>query len=480
MDDDDIMFDGSDEDFGSGEEYAFDDDDDGNDQPVEIEETPENLYYQAKNVEEETPDEAMNLLRKVIELDQQDRSEYGFKALKRLVKMMLKEKITGTSSDIIKDFKSMLNYADVVSVNVMEKGINAVIDLTASIKKTDPVQASMNVELIEELCTLGAECFMRNKNERAWFRLNLRLAQLLFEAGQTELLPNKLQRLIEWCELAPGVNNPKRESFLLDVIALKMKLLVSYSNSSAMADSLNDFMTGPNGLRRLISRARGMQSTVPHPRTLGTIHECDGRVMLFEHDWPNAKKEFFHAFKNYDESGSDRRVLCLRYIVLAALLENTIVSPFETPETKSLVTNKDIIPVVALWNAFERMDVDDFEKATKDAYANDDFANSFLPVVKRSFQLQKISTIVNAYSKVKIQFIANELKIDPAECESLISEFILDGQLNGSIDQVHGILIMNEEGASDPSLKYNALTQWSRHVEEVTTAISRKVVKEEF
>jgi len=397
----------------------------------------------------------------------------------------------------------MLSYADVVGVNDMENGVNAIIqiinnDLTTTSKKIDPLVANRKLELVEEFATLASECYMRNKNERAWIRINIRIIELqldvrqkiLFQCQADESAPpslpdlsyfsNKLQKLVEWCELAPGVNNPKRESFLLDVIALKMKLLVSYSNSSAMADSLNDFMTGPNGLRRLISRARGMQSTVPHPRTLGTIHECDGRVMLFEHDWPNAKKEFFHAFKNYDESGSDRRVLCLRYIVLAALLENTIVSPFETPETKSLVTNKDIIPVVALWNAFERMDVDDFEKATKDAYANDDFANSFLPVVKRSFQLQKISTIVNAYSKVKIQFIANELKIDPAECESLISEFILDGQLNGSIDQVHGILIMNEEGASDPSLKYNALTQWSRHVEEVTTAISRKVVKEEF
>jgi len=477
MDDDDFMFDddGDNGDFASGEEFAFDDDDDENggaeDGPVEMEETPENLYYQSKNTEEENPSETATLLRKVIELDEQDRSEYGFKALKRLVKIMLKEKIEGSTSEIIKDFKSMLLYADVVSVNVMEKGINAVIDLAASIKKVDPIEASRNLELIEELSTLSAECFQRNKNERAWFRANLKLAQLLFDAGQTELLPNKLQRLTEWCELAPGVNNPKRESFLLDVIALRMKL--------QMQGSVTNCMSGPNGLRRLASRARDMQSTVPHPRTLGTIHECDGKVMLFEHDWPNAKKEFFQAFKNYDESGSDRRVLCLRYIVLSALLENTTVSPFETPETKSLVTNKNLVPVVKLWNAFEELDVDKFNEAISNAYAGDQFATSFLPVVKRRFQLQKIKKVVSAYSKVKIPFVAKELQLDDNECEAILAEFIIDGYLHGSIDQVNGVLLMDEEVGISPNMKYDALNKWSRHVEEVTTAISKKVIKKQ-
>jgi len=247
-DDDDFMFDGGDDDFGSGEEYAFDDDpgdpgDAPNEDPQdeEIEQTPENLYYQAKNIEEENPEECKNLLKKVTELDKEERSEYGFKAPKRLVKMTLKGII---SSDIINDFKIMLSYADVVGVNDMENGVNAIIqiinnDLTTTSKKIDPLVANRKLELVEEFATLASECYMRNKNERAWIRINIRIIELqldvrqkiLFQCQADESAPpslpdlsyfsNKLQKLVEWCELAPGVNNPKRESFLLDIIALQ-------------------------------------------------------------------------------------------------------------------------------------------------------------------------------------------------------------------------------------------------------------------
>jgi len=458
MDDDDFMLDGSDDGFGSGEEfYDFDDDGgDANGEPEEMEETAENLYYKAKSTEDESVEEAEKELRRVVELEEQERTEYGFKALKKLVKLMLKDLIKQPPQKVIEDFKSMLSYANMVSVNVMEKGINAVLDLAVASKKLD---------LMEELAMLSSECFQRNKNERAWFRTNLKLAQMMLEAGQTALLPNKLARLVEWCEIAPGINNPKKESFLLEVLALQMQCAVS------------GVISGPSGLRRLVTRASTIQSAIPHPRTLGTIHECGGKVMLFEHKWSNAKQEFFDAFKNYDESGSPRRVVCLRYIVLASLLENTNINPFESPETKSLASHEDILPVVELWDAFEKFDVERFNKAIENAFIKDEFAQNFLPIVVRSFRYLKIETIVKAYSKVKIPFIARQLMISEEECERILTEFIIDGRLRGSIDQVQKIVCMTEEGADRADVKYNAMAQWSRHVQQVTNGISKKVVK---
>jgi len=461
-DDDDFMVGGEEDDFGSGDEFCdFSDEggDDGNDgEPAEMEETAENLYYKAKSLEE-SHDEAVQLLRKVVELEQDDRSEYGFKALKKLVKMAVRNDFDGNEQDIIKDFKGMLSYSNMVGINVMEKGINAILDRVVSTKK---------LELMEELALLSAECFQRNSNERAWFRVNLKVAQMMYEAGEVQSLPSKLSSLVQWCELAPGVNNPKKESFLLEVLALQMQC------------AMEGKMTGPNGLRRLVSRASSIQSAIPHPRTLGTLHECSGKVMLFEHKWSNAKQEFFDAFRNYDESGSPRRVMCLRYITLAALLENTNISPFESPETKSLVSHEEIIPVVDLWNAFEKFDVDWFNAAVQKAYAGDKFACQFLPSVIRCFQFQKISEIVKAYSKVKIAFIAEQLKISVKECESIIVEFIIDGRLNGTIDQLNQVLLMKEEGADEVDVKYKAMAQWSRHVQSVTAAIGKKIIKDDY
>jgi len=459
-DDDDFGVGGEEDDFGSGDEFCdFDDDgEDNNSDPVEMEETGENLYYKAKSIEEDSADEASKILRRVVELEEQERSEYGFKALKKLVKMTVRGDIQGTDPDIIRDFKSMLKYSDMVSINMMEKGINAILDRVVATKKLD---------LMVELAQLSAECFQQNSNERAWFRVNLKVAQMMYEAGELQNLPARLTSLVTWCELAPGVNNPKKESFLLEVLALQMQCAMSGA------------MTGPNGLRRLVSRASTIQSAIPHPRTLGTLHECTGKVMLFEHKWSNAKQEFFDAFRNYDESGSPRRVMCLRYITLAALLENTNISPFESPETKSLVSHEEIVPVVELWNAFEKYDVDKFNSAVKKAYAGDNFALQFIPTVVRCFQYQKISDIVKAYSKVKITFIADQLKIDVDECEAIIVEFIIDGRLDGTIDQINKVLLMKEEGADEVDTKYKAMGQWSRHVQIVTGAIGKKIIKDE-
>jgi len=456
FDDDDFMMDGDGDDF-SGDDFCDDDSMGGDgDEPVEMEETAENLYYKSKSTVEDSVQEAEKELRRVVELDQAEPSEYGFKALKKIVKMMLRDAIPSEPDQIIKDFKEMLTYANVVSVNMTEKGIGAVLDIAVASKK---------LALMEELAQLSGECFMKNKNERAWFRTNLKLVQTLFEAGHTESVAANLAKLIEWCELAPGVNNPRKESFLLEVLALKMQSAVSGE------------ITGKDGLRRLVSRAAGIQSAIPHPRTLGTIHECTGKVMMYERHWSEAKQEFFDAFKNYDESGSPRRLVCLRYILLAALLENSEINPFESPETKSLVGHEEIKPVVALWNAFEALNVPEFNAALQNAFAKDPFGCDFVPLVIRSFQHLKIAEIVKAYSKVRISFIADQLNISEAECEEILVELILEGRLNGLIDQASNVLLIDEESAHEDDAKYDAMARWSRHVATISQSVSKKVLK---
>ena len=46
---------------------------------------------------------------------------------------------------------------------------------------------------------------------------------------------------------------------------------------------------------------------------------------------PNTELDKFHAqaFKNYDEAGVVRRVQCLKYLVLASMLMQSSVDPFD-------------------------------------------------------------------------------------------------------------------------------------------------------
>lgn len=76
----------------------------------------------------------------------------------------------------------------------------------------------------------------------------------------------------------------------------------------------------------------GVKSAIPHPRIMGVIRECGGKMHMresklmlwtmsslltndscfFAEEWDNAQTDFFESFKNYDEAGSPQRIQVLK------------------------------------------------------------------------------------------------------------------------------------------------------------------------
>lgn len=54
-------------------------------------------------------------------------------------------------------------------------------------------------------------------------------------------------------------------------------------------------------------------------------------------DWAQAQVNFFEAFKSYDEAGSPQRIQVLKYLVLAHMLMDSQINPFDSQETKPFV-----------------------------------------------------------------------------------------------------------------------------------------------
>jgi COP9 signalosome complex subunit 2 len=67
-------------------------------------------------------------------------------------------------------------------------------------------------------------------------------------------------------------------------------------------------------LQQLYQQALMIKLAIPHPRIMGIIHECGGKMHMAERQWAEAATDFFEAFKNYDEAGSQRRIQCVRNI----------------------------------------------------------------------------------------------------------------------------------------------------------------------
>jgi COP9 signalosome complex subunit 2 len=64
--------------------------------------------------------------------------------------------------------------------------------------------------------------------------------------------------------------------------------------------------------QQLYLKALNIKSAIPHPRIMGIIHECGGKMNMAERQWAVAATDFFDAFKNYDEAGTHRRIQCLK------------------------------------------------------------------------------------------------------------------------------------------------------------------------
>jgi 26S proteasome regulatory subunit N6 len=74
---------------------------------------------------------------------------------------------------------------------------------------------------------------------------------------------------------------------------------------------------------------------------------------------------------------------------------------------------------------------------------------SHLEALNSALLEQNLLRIIEPYSKVEVQHIANAINLPLEEVERKLSRMILDKTLNGILDQGQGILIVFEESQSD-------------------------------
>lgn len=121
------------------EEYEFDysdeDDEMEGDADADVRVQIENQYYSAKQYLEcdpPEPREALAALVQVVELQGDEHTDWGFKALKRIVKLHFE---LNEHDQAMKRYEELLGYTkSAVTRNVGEKGINGILDFVSTSK----------------------------------------------------------------------------------------------------------------------------------------------------------------------------------------------------------------------------------------------------------------------------------------------------------------------------------------------------------
>eukprot|EP00291_Cryptomonas_curvata_P009316 CAMPEP_0172198390 /NCGR_PEP_ID=MMETSP1050-20130122/28052_1 /TAXON_ID=233186 /ORGANISM="Cryptomonas curvata, Strain CCAP979/52" /LENGTH=415 /DNA_ID=CAMNT_0012875189 /DNA_START=84 /DNA_END=1329 /DNA_ORIENTATION=+ len=408
------------------EDYEFDYEDSDQDQDdgqVDM----ENEYYTAKgNVQDGKLQSALEGFQKVLSMQGETKGEWGFKALKQMV-------------------------IHVVTKNQSEKVMTKIVDF---------VSVSTDMDLLERFYDTTLASLKDSQNERLWFKTNMKLAKLWFDKHEFHRLQRILKELHRSCMTDSGQDDQKKGTQLLELYSLEIQMHTEKKDTKK--------------LRATYEQAMRVKSAIPHPLIMGVIHECGGKMHMQERDWGAASKCLFDAFKNYDEAGNHKRILCLKYLILGKMLSLEEANIFEAPEVKPYKQDPEITAMNDLMVAYQHDDIKAFEQIlsrNQQRIMEDPFIRNYVEDLLKNIRTQVlVKTIkpyyvedllknirtqvlvktIKPYTRIKIPSIAAELNIPEGDVEALLVSLILDRKIVARIDQVNQMVIQEsrQEGAA--------------------------------
>jgi len=410
----------------------------------------ENEYYNAKGMLEDDPKEAIKGFEKVVAMEKGEKGEWRFKALKKLTKIFFKME---NAKKVAEKFTAFMEDSKNVTPNYSEKGLNSILDT---------ISTSKDLNLVEQVYNIALHSLKSQANDRVWFRTNLKLGKLLYDADEHSKLAKILKDLHRSCQLDNGEDDPKKGSQLVDIYALEIQMYTATKNNKK--------------LKELYHKALEIKSAIPHPRIMGVIRECGGKMHMREKEWGKAYNDFFEAFKNYDEAGSPNKIKCLKYLVMANMLMLSDINPFDSTEAKPYKNDVEILAMTNLVAAYERSDIKAFEKTLRDnkkTILEDPFIRDYIDDLLKNIRTQVLLKILTPYTKIRIPFLSQELNITPKDVEDLMVGLILDNKIRGRIDQVNQLLELDANKSSG-YWKYKAIDKWAGQLSSLQgTVISR-------
>lgn len=408
----------------------------------------ENKYYNAKQLKADSPGDAVSEFLGVPALES-EKGDWGFKGLKQAIKLEFQ---LGRYEDAVEHYKELLTYVkSAVTRNYSEKSINNMLDYIE--KSSDDQKA---YKCMEDFYSLTLNSFQSTNNERLWLKTNVKLAKLWLDKKEYSSLSKKVKELHQVCQKEDGTDDPAKGTYSLEIYALEIQMYAETRNNKR--------------LKALYQRALTVRSAVPHPKIMGIIRECGGKMHMSEENWKEAQSDFFESFKNYDEAGSMQRIQVLKYLVLTTMLMKSTINPFDSQETKPYKNDPRISVMTDLVDAYQRDDIHQYETILKDNQdvLADPFIAENIDEVSRNMRTKAVLKLIAPYSRFTLAFIAKQIRISISEVQDILGVLIVDKKLNAKINQEEGTVAVERTSDLEHLKK---LQEWTSAVEMLWTAV---------
>lgn len=172
------------------------------------------------------------------------------------------------------------------------------------------------------------------------------------------------------------------------------------------------------------------------------IDILNGIYLADEKDYKTATSYILEALEGFSITNNrEMAVQCVRYILLVKIMEN------KTKEILGLLTHKLVAPhkedkcIEMLCSIAECVKEKNLSKCNEiiqkniELISNDNFITSHLLCLCDSLLDENILKIIQPYSNINIEYIGEILGFDMHTIENRVRRMILDGRIEGNIDQ---------------------------------------------
>jgi len=129
------------------------------------------------------------------------------------------------------------------------------------------------------------------------------------------------------------------------------------------------------------------------------------------------------------------------------------INPLDSPEARPYKDAPEITVMTRLVSHFHDNDVKKFEgilRKNEGGIMDDEFIRQYMDDLLKTIRTQVLLSLLSPYTRVSLAFLAtalNDISVDVVE--SLLVILILDGRLEGMIDEVEGVLRLEKESPGD-------------------------------
>lgn len=168
------------------------------------------------------------------------------------------------------------------------------------------------------------------------------------------------------------------------------------------------------------------------------------------------------------------------------MLSESKINIFDSQEAKPYENDRDITAMTHLADAFLNDEIKEFEQILQRhevSIMQDPFIRDNLNNLLRKIRSKVLIKVIRPYTNISLGYVSRELNgVPEVEVEKLIVTLILDGKIQGRLDQVERILILHRGGGHVGNHKnnsdklYRAMKLWSDKLQEINQRVLKKAI----